>query len=149
MVTRKAALELFNLSDGASTGDYSAYSFMTLTAFAKPEAFRLVPAVIHRDGTARLQIVRPDVDPFAYAILQAMGRRLGVEVAVNTSLNVASPIVQTVKQGIVALQRSRGLTGLILVANDRAYLAWHAVEGPVKDSGRTIRNLFAEWSKEN
>src|SRR5204863_6670831 len=102
---------------------YSAYDFMTLTARAKPEALRLVPAVIHRDGTARLQIVRPNVDPLAYNILQAMGRRLGVEVSVNTSLNVGSPIVQTVKQALIALQRSRGMTGLIVIAEGRASVA--------------------------
>jgi carbamoyltransferase len=145
MATMKAAHDLFYLSDGARARDYNAYNFMTLTVRARPEAFRLVPAVIHRDGTARLQIVRSAVDPFVYDILLAMGRRLGVEVAVNTSLNVGSPIVQTVKQALGALQRSRGMSGLIVVAEDRSYLAWHAVEGPVKDAGRAIRALYADW----
>ena len=74
-----------------------------------------------------------------------MGRRLGVEAAVNTSLNVASPIVQTVKQALGALQRSRGMTGLIVIAGAAAFAAWHAVDGPVKDNGKTLRRLHSEW----
>jgi carbamoyltransferase len=145
MVTLKSAQELFHLSEGANAREYNAYSFMNLTAYAKPEAIRLVPAVVHRDGTARLQIVSPGTNPFAYCILQAMGRRMGVEVAVNTSLNVGSPIVQTVNQALGALQRSRGMSALILIAEGQAYMAWHAIEGPVKDAGRSILKLHSEW----
>jgi carbamoyltransferase len=145
MVTLKAAQELFHLSEGANARDYNAYSFMNLTAYAKPAAIRLIPAVIHRDGTARLQIVSPGTNPFAYSILEAMGRRLGVEVAVNTSLNVGSPIVQSVNQALGALQRSRGMSGLILISEGQAYMAWHAIEGPIKDAGRSILKLHSEW----
>lgn len=67
---------------------------MALTVQARPEAFACIPAVIHEDGTARIQIVRPEIDSFCHAFLQAMGRRLGAEVSVNTSLNVGTPIVQ-------------------------------------------------------
>lgn len=145
MVTLRAAQELFHLSEGASARRYNAYSYMTLTAYAKPQAFRVVPAVVHRDGTARLQIVNPSTNPVAHDILLAMGRHLGVEVAVNTSLNVGSPIVQTVDQALIALQRSRGMSGLILIAEGHAYLAWHALEGSVKDGGRSIRKWYDQW----
>jgi hypothetical protein len=37
----------------------------------------------HADGTARLQIVREDTDAITYAYLKSLGRRTGVEVAVN------------------------------------------------------------------
>ncbi|HTI50389.1 MAG TPA: carbamoyltransferase C-terminal domain-containing protein, partial [Planctomycetaceae bacterium] len=128
MVTREAAEQLFVLSDGAADDDYSAYNFMVLTAPARPEAYALVPAVIHKDGTARLQIVRAEHDPFTHAYLRAMGRRVGVEASVNTSFNVGSPIVQTPAQAVVALQRAKALSGLLFISEEGdACLAWHNI----------------------
>jgi carbamoyltransferase len=105
-----------------------------------------VPAVIHRDGTSRIQVVREETDRFCHAILKALGRRLGVEAAVNTSLNVGTPIVQTPAQAIKALHRSRGLTGLILIEDSgRAFLVWQAIEKPPKDAGRRLLQWINEW----
>ncbi len=58
MMTREAALRWFDLSDGAADADYNAFNYMVLTAQAKPGARERIPAVIHADGTGRLQIVR-------------------------------------------------------------------------------------------
>jgi carbamoyltransferase len=122
---------------------------MVLTVKAKKECFDLVPAVIHKDGTSRIQIVRKETDPFSYAILKSIGRRLGVEVAVNTSLNVGTPIVQTPEQAITALHRSRGLTGLLLVGQEgKAHLVWHDIEKSPKDAGRQLRQWIREWREE-
>jgi carbamoyltransferase len=119
---------------------------MVLTVPARPEAFAKIPAVIHHDGTARIQIVRPEHDPFTHAYLKAMGRRLGVEVSVNTSLNVGSPIAQTPTQALTALKRAKALTGLVMIsAEGDAYLAWHSVDQPPKDAGRQIRQWHEEW----
>jgi len=149
MLTLEEAKRLYYLSPGASDDDYNAYNYMVLTVKAKEECFDLVPAVIHKDGTSRIQIVRKETDPFSYAILKAIGRRLGVEVAVNTSLNVGTPIVQTPAQAIMALHRSRGLTGLLLVGhNGKAHLVWHNVEKPPKDAGLWLRQWIREWREE-
>jgi carbamoyltransferase len=118
MATLSAAQRFFELSPGASDDDYNAYNYMVLTAAAKPEARDKIPAVVHQDGTARLQIVREEVDSFTYAYLKAMGRRLGVEVSVNTSLNVGSPIVQTPVQALDALKKAKALSGLVMIADD-------------------------------
>jgi carbamoyltransferase len=127
MATLSAARQFFELSPGAADGDYSAYNYMVLTAAARSEARKKIPAVVHQDGTARLQIVRKEHDPFTYAYLQAMGRHLGVEVSVNTSLNVGSPIAQTPVQALDALKRAKALSGLILIAVDgQAWFAWQA-----------------------
>ena len=80
---------------------------MVLTAPARAEAYAAIPAVIHKDGTSRIQIVRPETDRFVYAYLKAMGRHLDAEVSVNTSLNVGSPIVQTPEQALVAMKRAK------------------------------------------
>ena len=149
MATREAAERLFHLAPGASDDDYDAYNYMVLTAPARREAHDLIPAVVHRDGTSRLQIVREDVDPLIHAYLKAMGRRTGVEVSVNTSLNVGSPIVQTPEQALAALQKSHGLHALFLVADDGACLvAWHNAESKSKDSGRQLLQWIEDWKSE-
>ena len=138
MATLEAAQTYFVLEDGAADADYNAYNYMVLTARAKPGARDKIPAVIHADGTGRIQIVRPDDDPLTHAYLKALGRRIGVEMSVNTSFNVAGPIAQTPLQAIETLRRSRGLDAVILIADDgTAYAAWH--DG-ARDSGR-----FAGW----
>jgi carbamoyltransferase len=146
MVTRAAAELLFDLSDGAADDDYNAYNYMVLTAPARPVAYKLVPAVVHHDGTARLQIVRPEQDPFTYAYLRAMGRRAGVEASVNTSFNVGSPIVQDPAQALVALKKAKAMSGLVMISEEGdAFLVWHNVNLPPKDAGRQLLGWLAEW----
>jgi len=113
-----------------------------LTARSKPQAREKIPAVIHADGTGRIQIVRAEDDPLTYAYLKALGRRIGVEISVNTSFNVAGPIAQTPSQAIETLRRSKGLDVVLLVASEGAvYAAWHGGE---RDSGR-FSSWLAEW----
>src|SRR6202795_2781613 len=126
MATLEAAREYFDLLEGASDADYNAYNYMVLTEQSKPHARAKIPAVIHADGTGRIQIVRAADDPLTYAYLKALGRRIGVEISVNTSFNVAGPIAQTPQQAIDTLRRSKGLDVVLLVASDGAVTAaWH------------------------
>jgi carbamoyltransferase len=142
MATLEAAQEYFDLLEGASDGDYNAYNYMVLTARSKPHARARISAVIHADGTGRIQIVRPQDDPLTYAYLKALGRRIGVEISVNTSFNVAGPIAQTPQQAIDTLRRSKGLDVVLLVAGDGAVTAaWH---GGNRDSGRFI-GWLSQW----
>lgn len=146
MLTLEAARQLFELSPGAAAEGYNAYNYMVLTARARPLAKQLIPAVIHRDGTSRLQIVRRETDPFCHAYLKAMGRRLGVEVSVNTSLNVGSPIAQSPSQALAALQRSKGMDGLLLIGEGgEAFLAWHDLHEGGKESGAWTRGQLRDW----
>jgi carbamoyltransferase len=142
MATLEAAKQYFELEDGASDADYNAYNYMVLTARSKPHAKEKIPAVIHADGTGRIQIVREADDPLTYAYLRALGRRIGVEMSINTSFNVAGPIAQTPQQAIDTLRRSKGLDVVLLVADDGAvHAAWHGGE---RDSGR-FTGWLAEW----
>jgi carbamoyltransferase len=143
MATPEAAQDYFELLEGASDADYNAYHYMVLTARAKPHARAKIPAVIHADGTGRIQIVREADDPLTYAYLKSLGRRIGVEISVNTSFNVAGPIAQSPAQAIDTLRRSKGLDVVLMVAESGAvYAAWHAGE---RDSGR-FTDWHAEWS---
>jgi carbamoyltransferase len=142
MATLEAALEYFDLLEGASDGDYNAYNYMVLTAQSKPHAREEIPAVIHADGTGRIQIVRAEDDPLTFAYLKALGRRIGVELSVNTSFNVAGPIAQTPQQAIDTLRRSKGLDVVVLVAGDgEVHAAWHGGE---RDNGR-FTGWYSEW----
>jgi carbamoyltransferase len=142
MATLEAAQHYFDLLPGASDADYNAYNYMVLTAQSKPHARDKIPAVIHADGTGRIQIVRSDDDPLTYAYLKALGRHIGVEMSVNTSFNVAGPIAQTPSQAIDTLRRSKGLDVVLLVADDGVvYAAWHGGE---RDS-RRFTGWLSEW----
>jgi carbamoyltransferase len=125
MLTRAAAERFFHLAEGAGEDDCNAYNYMVLTAKARPEAHEAIPAVIHHDGSGRLQIVRPDIDPFCHEFLLAMGRRTGAEASVNTSLNVGAPIAHTPAQALDTLKRARGMDGLLMIGEDsQATLVW-------------------------
>ncbi|MEH2527941.1 MULTISPECIES: carbamoyltransferase C-terminal domain-containing protein [unclassified Bradyrhizobium] len=142
MATLEAAQEYFELLPGASDADYNAYNYMVLTAHSKPHAREKIPAVIHADGTGRIQIVRAGDDPLTYAYLKALGRHIGVELSVNTSFNVAGPIAQSPQQAIDTLRRSKGLDVVVLVAGDGTVTAaWH---GDERDS-RRFTGWYSQW----
>jgi carbamoyltransferase len=146
MLTRAAAERYFHLQEGACAEDYDAYNYMVLTAQARPEAHARIPAVIHRDGSGRLQIVRPEIDPFCHEFLLAMGRRVGVEASVNTSLNVGAPIAHTPAQAIATLKRARGMEGLLMIdADRRATLVWLADR---EEPHRHLLESLRAWSGE-
>lgn len=146
MATLEAGQQFFELSPGSADDNFNAYNYMVLTAQARPAAYPVIPAVIHHDGTARVQIVRREHDPFSHAYLKAMGRYLGVEVSVNTSLNVGSPIVQTPEQALDALKKAKALTALLMISDDgEAFLAWHQVDQPPKDAGQQLLRWLEQW----
>jgi carbamoyltransferase len=149
MATFEAAQRWFYLSPGAADDHYNAYNYMVLTAPARPESYEVIPAVIHRDGTGRIQIVREETDPLTHAYLKALGRRIGVEIAVNTSLNVGGPIVQSPTQALQALKRSKGMDGIIMLGQEgAAFLVWHNVLAPPKDAGQRLSRWLQAWQTE-
>jgi carbamoyltransferase len=85
MVLDERAARYFDLS--------SASPYMLLAADVLcPEA---VPAITHVDGSARVQTVGRDSEPFLHAMISAFERRTGVAVLLNTSFNDQEPIVET------------------------------------------------------
>ncbi len=143
MATLEAAKALFELSDGGADDDYNVYNYMVLIAQAKPQAYEKVPAVIHADGSARIQIVRENTDALTHAYLKALGRRNGVEVAVNTSFNVAGPIAQTPVQALDTIRRAKGMDGVFMIAEEgMAVVAW------TKKEASRIESWLAEWRAE-
>jgi len=88
--------------------------YMTFVVFVRPERRAEMPAVVHRDGSARVQTVHQSTSPRYYALLEAVKRRTGCSVVLNTSLNTRSqPIVETPSEA-VALLLASALDALIL-----------------------------------
>jgi carbamoyltransferase len=70
--------------------------FMLLAKRVRPEWQDKIPAIVHVDGTARIQTVREDQNPRLYRLLQEFDKLTGVPVLLNTSFNVkGEPIVET------------------------------------------------------
>ena len=60
-----------------------------------------IPAVVHVDGTARVQTVDPGRQPLVAALLAAFEERTGLPVLVNTSLNTAGrPMVDDIRDAL-------------------------------------------------
>jgi carbamoyltransferase len=62
---------------------------MLFTHSVAPEWVSRIPAVVHVDGTARIQTVDPHEEPLVARMLAAFEAYSGVPVVVNTSLNTA------------------------------------------------------------
>ncbi len=70
--------------------------FMLLSMQVRPDWQQRIPAIVHVDGSARVQTVRRDSNPAFYALLEAFAERTGVPVLLNTSFNIrGEPIVET------------------------------------------------------
>lgn len=88
--------------------------YMSFTLPWKAAQQRRVPAVVHADGTGRLQTVDPQADPWMSELLGAFERETGVPIILNTSFNVmGKPIVHSV-QDAMAVLATTGLDGVLL-----------------------------------
>ena len=63
--------------------------YMLFTHRVRPDWVDRIPAVVHVDGSARIQTVDRHDEPLVARLLDEVERRTGVPVVVNTSLNTA------------------------------------------------------------
>jgi carbamoyltransferase len=71
----------------AGKDDYTT-AFMCSVAPATEEARRRLPAVVHVDGTSRLEVVEASSSPALHRLLLAFRAKTGVGVLLNTSFNL-------------------------------------------------------------
>lgn len=69
--------------------------YMSFVVKFKDDMKHLVPAVVHKDDTARLQTVTYKDNPWYYTLLKEWKIRTGVPILLNTSFNDREPIVET------------------------------------------------------
>ncbi|MEU8324118.1 carbamoyltransferase C-terminal domain-containing protein [Nonomuraea sp. NPDC048881] len=106
MVVAERAADYFTLGQEAP--------FMSMASGVTDLAREQIPAVVHANGTARVQTVTKDSNPFMHAVLTAFARRTGIPVLINTSLNVkGKPICGTPAMALDCLANS-GLDALLL-----------------------------------
>ncbi|MFQ5731438.1 MAG: carbamoyltransferase C-terminal domain-containing protein [Planctomycetaceae bacterium] len=71
----------------------TAAEFMLMAYSVRNEARDKIPAVIHADGTSRIQTVRRDVNPRYHKLISEFRELTGVPIVLNTSFNDSEPIV--------------------------------------------------------
>jgi carbamoyltransferase len=93
MVRQERAADVF---DGVLPSPY-----MLFVHQVRPQWRDRIPAVVHVDGTARVQTVSADTEPVVWAMLAEFERHTGLPVVVNTSLNTAGrPMVDTPREAL-------------------------------------------------
>jgi carbamoyltransferase len=102
VVAAEHADRFFDLSPGGAR----LARFMSGVVPVRPEWRQRLAAVTHVDGTARVQLLEPEMAPRLGRLLRAYGRRSGVPVLLNTSFNLAGePIVNSVAEGYSTFRR--------------------------------------------
>jgi carbamoyltransferase len=81
--------------------------FMSFTVPVRPSAKGTIPAVVHVDGSARVQTVDAEAHPRFRLLLQAFARLTGVPILLNTSFNVNEPIVCTPQDAVRCFLRTQ------------------------------------------
>jgi|GEM_PF-77622 len=82
-------------------GSDLASPFMLRICRFKEEKRHLVPAVVHVDGTGRIQTVTPEENGRFYQLIERFHEKTGVPIVINTSFNVMDePIVETPEDAI-------------------------------------------------
>jgi len=99
--------------------------FMLLAERVRPQWRDKIPAIVHVDGTARVQTIRQDQNARLYDLLKQFNALTGVPVLLNTSFNVkGEPIVETPEDAIRCFLTT-GIDYLVLhdvlIAKNRAY----------------------------
>jgi carbamoyltransferase len=75
--------------------------YMLFVHDVAPEWRARIPAVVHVDGTARIQTVDRASEPLVARMLEGFERRTGLPVVVNTSLNTAGrPMVDDIRDAL-------------------------------------------------
>ncbi|MDD2753517.1 MAG: carbamoyltransferase C-terminal domain-containing protein [Candidatus Portnoybacteria bacterium] len=84
------------LSEYFETRDSDQVRYMEKAFKFREQAIKKVPAVVHQDGTGRLQTVSRNEEPLLRELLDEFEERAGVPVLLNTSFNLnGEPIVNS------------------------------------------------------
>lgn len=101
--------------------------FMLCTAPVQSSMKGVIPAVVHVDGSARVQTVDVDSNPLYRLLLETFARHTGVPVLLNTSFNVHEPIVCTPQEAVRCFLRTEVdwlVMGNLLVKRPANRIEW-------------------------
>jgi carbamoyltransferase len=116
-------------------GDHDS-PYMLLAMNVRPEWRNKVPAIVHVDGTARVQTVTQEQNERLYRLLKEFDAITGVPVLINTSFNIkGEPIIETPEDAIQCFLT----TGI-------DYLALHDVLMEKRAVHRFLNPIFKTYS---
>jgi carbamoyltransferase len=108
-VMAEHADEWFEIGGAHSTS----HDFMLFAPAVKAARRDRIPAVVHQDGTARLQLVSRESNPDFHELISCFFAQTGVPLVINTSFNDSEPIVCTPTDAIVTFRKS-GIDALFM-----------------------------------
>jgi carbamoyltransferase len=91
----------------------ASHEFMLFACRVKPDRRGLIPAVVHKDGSARVQVVSRKSNPRFHELISRFFAKTGVPLVVNTSFNDSEPIVCAPTDAIVTFRKS-GIDALFM-----------------------------------
>jgi len=101
-VLAEYANEIFEKTEAA----FHAAEFMTITFNVKPAWQEKISAIVHIDGTCRPQLVKKEINPRYWQVIDEFRRITGVPLVLNTSFNIhEEPIVATLYDGLRSLKQ--------------------------------------------
>jgi len=91
----------------------TSHEFMLFAPPVRHEQRKRIPAIVHQDGTARVQLVSRKSNPRFHELISRFHEKTGVPVVINTSFNDSEPIVCTPMDAIVTFRKS-GIDALFM-----------------------------------
>ena len=117
--------------------------FMTVIYGVLEGMTKGIEGITHVDGTARLQTVNQDQNPFFYSIIKEYHQITGIPIVLNTSFNInGQPIVRSVYDAVLTFLCS-GIDGL-LIGNVLA----RKTENFAKDHINRLDRILSEATKD-
>jgi carbamoyltransferase len=107
-ILAERAEEWFDIGPPTPSHEYMLFAYPT-----KPGRRELIPAVLHHDGTGRVQLVRREANRRFHDLISHFFVRTGVPIVLNTSFNDSEPIVCTPAHAIATF-RSTGIDALFM-----------------------------------
>jgi carbamoyltransferase len=116
--------------------------FMLLAKSVAPEWRDKVPAIVHVDGTARVQTVQREHNESLYLLLKAFEDLTGVPVLLNTSFNIrGEPIVETPSDAMKCFL-STGIDYLAMHDMLIAKAPYYRILYPIKKWGSDVATMI-------
>lgn len=117
--------------------------YMLTVAPVRPDWRERIPAVVHKDGTARLQTVHREIAPRYYELLQSVKRHAGISVLLNTSLNRRGEPMAETPADAASLFLEGALDALII----EDWLVLRTSESAVEDEGIDVEMIMNELAR--
>jgi carbamoyltransferase len=93
--------------------------YMLFATRLRPQFHPALPAIVHVDGSSRVQAIHEQDEPFVHALLRSFESRSGYPILLNTSFNLdREPIVESPHDAIVTFLKS----GIDVLVIERFYV---------------------------